>query len=116
MEMIRLVRDLVEAKEKESIAKEHRVSIESEIYELIEGQLIDDSTLKIELEGFVLKVKPSLAVKVDQEAAAKYPGAFKIKYEMSYSQYKKTGGKVDDIVTISSNKPSFTVENKNDTN
>lgn len=108
--MNELLKKLYEVKEKERLAKEERLVLEGEIYTLIESQLNDDKTLKIEESQYRLQVKPSYVVKVDQEAAAKMPGSFKCKYEMSYSQYKKTEGAVDDIVTISVNKPSFTVE------
>ena len=105
-----LLAQLSELKEKEREIKEERAFVEGQIYVMIESQLNDDKTVKVEDGGYKLTVKPNYAVSVDQELARKYPNSFKVKYEMSYSQYKKVGGAVDDIVTIKQNKPTFTVE------
>lgn len=109
-----LLKKLYEAKEKENIAKEERMEVEAEIYNMIEGDLDDDKSLTYKFDKFKLSVKPTYSVKVDQEKAVFYPGMFKIKYEMTYSQYKKVGSIVDDMITINTTKPSFKVEAIND--
>lgn len=110
--MIKLMKKLHEAKQKENEMKEARLEIEAEIYTKIESQLNDDKTLTFKEEGFKLSVKPSYAVSVNQELAANYPLLFKAKFEMSYSAYKKCEYKdqVNEIVTIKINKPSFQIE------
>ena len=107
-----LLQRLNDLKEKEREIKEERVLVEGEIYEMIQSQINDDKTLTVNADEFKLTVKPNFAVKVNQELAAQYPNSFKVKYEMSYSQYKKTDGAVDDIVTITQNKPTFNVSIK----
>lgn len=104
-----LLTKLLELKEKERLIKEERYLLEGEIYTQLENRLDGDKTVTIICDDLKLQMKPSYSVKVDQEMAATKPGLFKVKYEMSYSQYKKASG-IDDYVTINQTKPSFSVE------
>lgn len=110
--MKNLIIRLHDLKEKEKEIKDQRALVEEEIYGKIEEKLDDDKTITIHADEYTLKVKPNFSVKVDQDAASRIPGSFKIKYEMSYSQYKKSEGAVDDYVTVSPLKPTFSVEIK----
>jgi hypothetical protein len=107
--MKELLAKLLELKEKERLLKEERFVLEGEIYTQIQDKLNDDKTITVNVDGYKLSVKPTFSVKVDQEMAATRPELFKVKYEMSYSQYKKVKG-VDDYVTINQTKPNFSVE------
>lgn len=108
--MKELLQRLNDLKEKERAIKEERVIVEGEIYEQIESQLNDDKTLTVYADEYKLTVKPNYSLSVNQEMAAKFPNSFKIKFELSYSQYKKAEGTLDDFVTIKINKPTFSVE------
>lgn len=110
--MKELMIKLLDLKEKERGIKDERTSVEEEIYEKVQSELNDDKTFTLIADELKLTVKPNFAVSVDQDAAANFPNSFKVKYEMSYSQYKKTDGAVDNIVTIKQNKPTFTISLK----
>ena len=110
--MKKLIEKLHELREQERAIKEERVLLEGEIYTSIQDKLIDDNTFTLIADEYKLTVKPNFSVKVDQEQAKYRPDSFKLKYEMSYSQYKKSEGAVDDYVTISQLKPTFSVEIK----
>jgi hypothetical protein len=110
--MKELIIKLMDLKEKERVIKEERAVLEGEIYTMIESQFNDDKTVTVYADEYKLSVKPNFAVSVDQEEAAKFPNSFKVKYELSYSQYKKAEGELDEIVTIKQNKPTFSVEIK----
>jgi hypothetical protein len=107
--MKELLAKLLELKESERLLKEERYLLEGEIYTQVESMLNDDKTITVHADGYKLSVKPTFSVKVDQEMASTRPDLFKVKYEMSYSQYKKASG-VDDYVTINQTKPNFGVE------
>lgn len=111
-----LLQKLRELKEQEREIKEERLAVEEEIYSAIESQITNDKTLTIHADEFKLSVKPNYSVKVDQEAAKEYGQYFKHKYEMTYSQYNALTDSartyVNEIVTISTLKPTFTVEIK----
>jgi hypothetical protein len=98
--------------DKEGLIKEERYLIEGEIYTQLENRLDGDKTVTIHCDNLKLQMKPTYSVKVDQEKAAQNPEWFKVKYEMTYSQYKKsmTTSCLDDVVTINVTKPSFSVE------
>ncbi len=107
--MKELLAKLLDLKGKERLIKEERFVLEGEIYSLMEDRLDDDKTITMIADQYKLSMKPTFSVKVDQEMAAKRPDLFKVKYEMSYSQYKKASG-VDNYVTINQTKPNFSVE------
>jgi len=100
---------LYELREKERAIKEERSILEEEIYNEYSKVIDNDRTFTLNLDGVKLSIKPNFAVKVNQELAANNPSAFKVKYEMSYSQYTKSEVNVDEYVTITQNKPTFTV-------
>lgn len=108
--MEKLLEKLMRTKERENEIKNERLAIEEEIYTKVMDQIVDDKSLTIKTDRFKLSVKPNYAVSVDQEAAARFPASFKCKYELSYSQYKKAEGTLDDFVTIKINKPTFSCE------
>lgn len=110
--MKELLTKLLELKEKERLIKEERYALEGEIYTQLENRLDGDKTVTIYCDNLKLQMKPTYSVKVDQEKAAQNPEWFKVKYEMTYSQYKKsmTTSYLDDVVTINVTKPSFSVE------
>lgn len=110
--MKELLQELLVLKEKEREIKERRTVLEGEIYDLVSDKLDDDKSVSFFADEIKLVVKPNYAVKVDQELAKTMAGHFKTKYELSYSQYKKTNGAVDSIVTITQNKPTFVVSIK----
>lgn len=111
-----LLEKLLELKEKERAIKEERTLIEGEIYALVETNLNDDKALNVVADQYKLTVKPNFSIKVNQDLAKDHADLFKVKYELSYSQYKKLEGKVDDMVTINQIKPTFTVINKDELN
>lgn len=110
--MKELLTKLLELKEKERLIKEERYLLEGEIYTQLENRLDGDKTVTIICDDLKLQMKPTYSVKVDQEKASVNPEYFKVKYELSYSQYKKSmdTSYLDDIVTINQTKPSFSVE------
>ena len=99
-------------KNEERIAKEAREDIEAELFLALKDEMNGDSQSTWNYDNYKLVIKPNYSVKVDQELAAECPEMFKVKYEMSYSQYKKCTENINDIVTINQTKPSFTVEIK----
>jgi hypothetical protein len=105
-----LLKILNDIKKKEAELKKDREAIEVTLYELVMGELPEDGQKSFKTDSFKFTVKHNYAVKVDQELAKEQPESFKWKAEMSYSQYKKTNGLVDNIVTVSMNKPTFTLE------
>ena len=112
--MKELLEQLITIKEKEKELKEERADLEGQIYDLMSDKLDDDKTVSFIVDEYKLSIKPNYAVKVDQVMAVTNSSEFKVKYEMSYSMYKKSTNKslVDKIVTITQNKPTFTVEAK----
>jgi hypothetical protein len=112
--MKELLAELMDLKEKERNIKERRVILEGQIYDSVEKLIDSDKTFNLICDEYKLSVKPNYVVKVDQDMAKEYSDMFKVKYEMSYSQYKKSehGKIIDEIVTISQNKPTFLVELK----
>ncbi len=106
-----LLRKWMEIKNVEKAMKEQREDIEAQIYLLIRGDLPEDGSKSFNLEGYKLTVKQNVSVSVNQELAARRPELFKIKFDMSYSQYKKSNEKLflDDVITYKTAKPTFTV-------
>ncbi len=109
--MKELLTKLLELKEKETLIKVERYLLEGEIYSQLEDRLDGDKTVTIVCDELKLQMKPTFSVNVNQEMAAKNPEWFKVKFEMSYSAYKKSVGTsyLDDYVTINQTKPSFSV-------
>lgn len=101
----------LELKEVERKAKEEREAIEASMYLAVNTDINETSQATFNYDDYKLVIKPNWAVKVDQEKAKEFPEYFKTKYEMSYSQYLKSGGLkiIDDAVEIKQNKPTFTV-------
>jgi hypothetical protein len=101
----------LEYKEVERNAKEMREQIEVEMYMTLNKEMTEDSQSTWNYDGYKLVIKPNFSVKVNQEEAKMFPDLFKTKYELSYSQYKKSEMKhvIDNIVTISQTKPTFTI-------
>ena len=108
-----LLEELIDVKSKEKALKEEREQLEAQIYLLLKDEMKEDSQTTWNIDNYKLVIKPNFAVSVDQVKAAIVFDKFKVKYEMSYSQYKKAID-VDDIVTIKVNKPTFSVEMIND--
>lgn len=103
---------ILELKEKERAIKHERELLEVEVYESVADQMNGDSSATFYADNYKLKITPNFAVKVDQNMASDFPDAFKVKYEMTYSQYKKYEDKLSlaDVVTITPNKPTFAIE------
>lgn len=101
----------IELKEKEKQLKEHREQVEADLYSIVKDELPEASQKSFEVEGYKLTIKPNFSVSVDQEAASSRPELFKLKYEMTFSQYQKSTEKrwLDDVVTIKNTKPTFSV-------
>lgn len=112
--MNELLEKWMELKESERKAKEMREEVEAQIYITLKDEIPDDGQSTWQYEGFKLVIKPNYSVKVDQEKASMFPALFKTEYTMSWSQYKKCEqkGVVDEMVTIKSGKPGFSVERK----
>lgn len=114
--MKELLKHWLELKNEERILKEKREELEIEIYTKVHSELPADGSKTIYADEYKLTIKPTYSVKVDQDMAAEYAQYFKMKYEMSYPIYRDLdiGAKkyVDEIVTINTNKPSFSVEIK----
>jgi hypothetical protein len=115
-DMKELLRHWLELKNEERILKEKREEIEIELYTMIHSELPADGSKTIHADEYKLVVKPNFAVKVNQDMAAEYAQYFKNEYKMSYPTYRDldAGAKkyVDEIVTITTNKPTFSVEMK----
>lgn len=117
-----LIKSLVirwkELKEIEDNAKNERHHIEADIWTELKDQLKDDGTTSFMLDELKLSIGNTYSIKVDQEKAQHNPSLFKVKYDITYSQYKKDERKtlLDSMVTITPSKPSFRVEVKNDNN
>lgn len=114
--MKELLKQWLETKEQEKKLKELREEIEIQLYEFVQSELPADGSKTIYADEYKLVIKPNYSVKVDQDMAPEYGQYFKVKYDMSWSQYKQLdmGARhyVDNIVTISTLKPSFSVEVK----
>lgn len=109
-----LLNKWLELKSAERSAKEAREEVEVQLYMELKDQMSDESQATWNFDNYKLVIKPNWTVSVDQEQAAKHPDFFKIKYEMTYSQYKKLDDKflVDNMITIKQTKPTFSVEVK----
>jgi hypothetical protein len=109
--MKELLQQWMDLKNEERKAKEARELVEATIYTTLNQELEnEDSQQTWNYDDYKLVIKPNFTVKVDQEYAVNYPEYFKTKYEMTYSQYKKADHRiVDDGVTISQGKPTFTI-------
>jgi hypothetical protein len=112
--MQELLSQWLELKAAERSAKEAREEVEVKLYMELKDQMNDESQATWNFDGYKLVIKPNYTVSVDQEQAAQNPELFKVKYEMTYSQYKKIDDKflVDNIITIKQTKPTFSVEMK----
>ena len=99
-----------------TLLKKTREEIEIKLYEFVQSELPEDGSKTIHVDEYKLVIKPNFSVKVNQEMASEYAQYFTKKFELTWSQYKQidTGAKkyVDNIVTISTLKPSFSVEVK----
>ncbi len=114
--MKELLKQWLETKNEEKRLKELREELEIQIYEFIQSELPAEGSKTLYADEYKLVVKPNYAVKVDQDMAPEYAQYFKTKYELSYSQYKQLdmGSRkyVDEIVTINTLKPSFSISMK----
>lgn len=101
----------LEYKEVERNAKEMRELIEAEIYTNLNQEMKEDSQSTWHFNEYKLVIKPNHSVSIDQNEAKMFPDLFKTKYELSYSQYKKSEMKnvIDNIVTIKQAKPTFSI-------
>lgn len=108
--MNELLQKWIDIKNIEKGLKEQREDIEAQIYMMVKDELPSDGQ-KSFVYGYKLTVKQNTSVSVDQEMAAKRPELFKVKYELSYSQYKKSTDQdfLDNVITIKPTKPTFTV-------
>ena len=109
-----LLEKWTELKKVERNAKEEREQVEVELFLALKGEMNEESQSTWNFDEYKLVIKPNFTVSVDQEQAAHYPDLFKTKYEMTYSQYKKSENKsvVENMITIKQTKPTFTVELK----
>ena len=101
----------LDLKAEERALKERREEVESQLYIALKSEIKEDSQATWNFDEYKLVIKPNYSVKVDQEKAALRPDLFKVKYEMTYSQFRKTN-EADDFVTITPIKPTFIVEKK----
>lgn len=110
--MEELLEKWISIKTKEKSCKEDRENIEAEIYIALKDRLPEDGVFTEKIGDKKITIKQAFSVSVDQNKASMYPDLFKTKYELSWSQYKKTENKklIDDVVTIKPSKPNFTVE------
>lgn len=110
--MDELLEKWIKLKDKEVECKNKREDVEAEIYLLIKDKLPSDGCFTEKINNKKITIKQSFSVSVDQSKASIYPDLFKVKYELSWSQYKKSDNKktLDNIVTVKSCKPNFTVE------
>lgn len=106
-----LLEKWVELKEAERKAKEYREEVEAEIYMLLKNDIPDDGSTTWHMDGYKLNIKQNYSVTVDQNLAEQHRDLFKTKYELSWANYKKSEFKqtLDNIVTIKSGKPTFSV-------
>jgi hypothetical protein len=109
-----LLEKWTELKKVERNAKEEREQVEVELFLALKGDMNEESQSTWNFDEYKLVIKPNFTVSVDQEMAASNDDLFKIKYEMSYAQYKKSEYKsvVESMITIKQSKPTFTVELK----
>lgn len=114
--MKELLKHWLELKSEERILKEKREELEIEIYTMVHSDLPADGSKTIYADEYKLTIKPTYSVKVDSDKAAEYAQYFKLEYKMSYPTYRDldAGAKkyVDEIITIGTLKPSFSVEIK----
>jgi len=111
--MKELMKTWLELKSEEQIIKQKREEVELEMYTIVQDKLPADKQASFKEDEFKLTIKPNYSVKVDQNMASDYAQYFKRKFEMTYSQYRDldAGARqyVDEIVTINTTKPTFTV-------
>lgn len=109
--MNELLQKWLDIKNVERAMKEQREDIEAQIYMMVKDDLPSDGQKSFEYGSHKLTVKQNISVSVDQEMAAKRPELFKVKYDLSYSQYKKSTDQdfLDNVITIKPTKPTFTV-------
>jgi len=109
--MKELLEEWMQIKEQERELKEKREQIEAEIYITLKDNMPDDGSSTWHYDGYKLNIKQNYTVSVDQEKAVTRPDLFKTKYELSWSNYKKSDSKgfLDEVVTIKSGKPTFSV-------
>ena len=112
--MNELLTKWLELKETERKAKEEREEVEASIYMTLKNEIPDDGSSTWNYENFKLNIKQNYSVTVDQKQAKMFPDLFKTKYELTWSQYKKSEAKnvLDNMVVVKSTKPTFTVEMK----
>lgn len=114
--MKHLLIELSQVKAQEMTLKKRREELEIALYELVQSELPADGSKTLYADEYKLTIKPNYSVKVNQELAADYAQYFNTKYEISYPKYRDldNGAKkyVDEIVTINTLKPTFTVEVK----
>ena len=63
-----------------------------------------------EKDGFKIRIQKKENVKVDQDKAKLHPNLFKVKYEYNAKLAKDNEAIVNECITTSVGKPSFTVE------
>jgi hypothetical protein len=100
----------LDLKRVEQAMKAQREDLEAQIYMEVKDMLPEDGSKTLDFGTHKLTVKHNFTVKIDQEKAKDRSDLFKWKAEMSYSQFKKCeDGAINDIVSISMTKPTFTV-------
>jgi pyruvate kinase len=107
-----LLKKWTELKQLEKETQERRHQVEADIYVAVQSELPKTGSSTFNCDDMKVKITQNFTVKVDQEKAKERPDLFKVKYEMSFSQYEKSPEKLtlDDYVVITSGKPSFVVE------
>lgn len=106
-----LLQKWLDIKNVERAMKEQREEIEVQLYTEFQQFLKEDSQATFNHDGYKLVIKPNVTVSVDQEKAATRPDLFKVKYDLSWSQFKKSTEKdvLEDMITYKPGKPTFTV-------
>ena len=76
----------------------------------IEAPFDGKESCTFEKDGFKIRIQKKENVKVDQEKAKLHPTLFKVKYEYNAKLAKANESAVNECITTSEGKPSFTVE------
>lgn len=111
-----LYQDYLDALNEQKIANGRVLELQRQIY--TKNQALYDEqnegTVKVEEDGFKVKVVKRMSVAVDQEKAAKQKKLFTCKYGFSKELYKTASDEektlIDQCLTRKPAKPSFSVE------
>ena len=74
-----------------------------------EANFGDKSSCTFRKDGYKINIQKKENVKVDQEKAAQVPHLFKTKFEYNAKLAEKDLAKVNECITTSVGKPSFTI-------